>query len=245
MWEEIKPKNFHKTQVTIPFFFHVDLLLSHVQGVHPANILQASRKDVASIHTSLASCEHYDWSVLAVSILHARYVPKIRMRKHSARTNVRLQYACCTLAACMLRTRSTQAASFFFCSRHVRHFHKGCDSDRIIGVWPNIGIFTLHSYKKFCKNLWIFHHSSTVCLLFFDKNQLGFSPKVLPSTEPIVRLLKTSSHTFLVVKWLYGSLIWDSYNMLCVYGMRSNIYFSRIVTSWWRNNTHTACAHHM
>ena len=70
-------------------------------------ILQASRKDVASIHTSLASCEYYDWYVLAASILHARFVPKIRMRKHSMRTNVRLQYACCTFAACMLRTRST------------------------------------------------------------------------------------------------------------------------------------------
>ena len=121
----IKPKKFHKTQVTIPLFFHVDLLLSHVQGVHPANILQASRKDVASIHTSLASCKYYDWSVLAASILHARFVSKIRMRKHSMRTNVRLQYACCTFAACMLRTRSTQAASFFSCARHVRHFHKG------------------------------------------------------------------------------------------------------------------------
>ena len=108
MWEEIKPKKFHKIQVTIPFF-HVDLLLSHVQCVHLASI----RKDVASIHTSIASCEYYDWSVLAASILHARFVPKIRMRKHSMRTNVRLQYACCTFAACMLRTRSTQAASFF------------------------------------------------------------------------------------------------------------------------------------
>ena len=108
----LKSKKFHKTQVTTPFF-HVDLLLSHVQCVHPANILQASRKDVASIHTSLASCEYYDWSVLAASILHTRFVPKIRMRKHSMRTNVRFQYVCCTFAACMLHTRSTQAASFF------------------------------------------------------------------------------------------------------------------------------------
>ena len=96
-----------------------------MQCVQPANILQASRKDVASIHKSLASCEYYNWSVLAASILHSRFVPKIRMRKYSMRTNVRLQYACCTFAACMLRTRSTQAASFFFCARHVRHFHKG------------------------------------------------------------------------------------------------------------------------
>ena len=87
-------------------------------------ILQASRKDVASIHTSLASCEYYDWSVLAASILHARFVPKIRMRKHSMRTNVGLQYACCTFAACMLRTqpfyllgRSLFHMHFFFCLR--------------------------------------------------------------------------------------------------------------------------------
>ena len=39
MWEEIKPKKFHKIQVTIPFF-HVDLLLSHVQCVHLASITQ-------------------------------------------------------------------------------------------------------------------------------------------------------------------------------------------------------------
>ena len=89
---------------------------------HPATITQGWCE-----YTHITSILRALWlvCVLAASILHARFVPKIRMRKHSARTNVRLQYACCTLAACMLRTRSTQTASFFFCSRHVRHFHKG------------------------------------------------------------------------------------------------------------------------
>ena len=49
------------------FFLHVDLLFSHVQGVHLANTLQVLRKDVVSIYTSLASCEHYDWSVLVAN----------------------------------------------------------------------------------------------------------------------------------------------------------------------------------
>ena len=114
MWEEIKPKKFHKTQVTIPFFFHVDLLLSRCAKCasckHPASITQGCCE-----YTHITSILRALWlvRVLAASILHARFVPKIRMRKHSARTNVHLQYACCTLAACMLHTRSTQTASFF------------------------------------------------------------------------------------------------------------------------------------
>ena len=115
----LSPKSSTKSRLQFLFFMLIFYYL-----MCNVCILQASRKDVARIHTSLASCEYYDWSVLAASILRARFVPKIRMRKHSMRTNVRLQYACCTFAACMLRTRSTQAASFFFCARHVHHFHK-------------------------------------------------------------------------------------------------------------------------
>ena len=125
MWEEIKPKKFHKTQVTIPFFSCWSFFISCARCAsckHPASITQGCCE-----YTHITSILRALWlvRVLAASILHARDVPKIRMRKHSARTNVRLQYACCTLAACMLRTRSTQTATFFFCSRHVRHFHKG------------------------------------------------------------------------------------------------------------------------
>ena len=71
------------------------------------------------------------------------------MRKHSARTNMRLQYACCTLAACMLRTRSTQAASFFFCSLHVRHFHKG---KNISSIFPHFPVV----FPIFPQNFFIF-----------------------------------------------------------------------------------------
>ena len=80
-------------------------------------ILQASRKDVASIHTSLASCEHYDWS----ACLQRAYCMRVSFQKYACANTLRVLM----LAACMLRTRSTQTASFFFCSRHVRHLWGG------------------------------------------------------------------------------------------------------------------------
>ena len=138
MWEEIKPKKFHKTQVTIPFF-HVDLFLSHVQGVHPANILQASRKDVASIHTSLASCEHYDWS----ACLQRAYCMRMTFQKYACANTVRalmcacnthaarLRLACCVLAARRLRAFFSARGMFAIFIR-VSLFHHGA---QIGGLW--------------------------------------------------------------------------------------------------------------
>ena len=82
-----------------------------MQGVHPANILQASRKDVASIHTSLASCEHYDWS----ACLQRAYCMRVTFQKYACANTLRalmcacnthaarLRLACCVLAARRLR----------------------------------------------------------------------------------------------------------------------------------------------
>ena len=160
--EEIKLKKFHKTQVTIPFFF----MLIFYYLMCKVCILQTSRKDVASIHTSLASCEHYDWSVLAASILHARFVPKIRMRKHSARTNVRLQYACCTLACCVLAARRLRA---FFSARgmfaiFIRVFIKKFHLSKTKSL-PNLEIKVWSYHSQYCLLDWYFHLASSDSLL--------------------------------------------------------------------------------
>ena len=106
----LSPKSSTKHRLQF-LFFHVDLFLSHVQGVHPANILQASRKDVASIHTSLASCEHYDWSAclqraycMRVSFQKYAFANTLRALMYASNTHAaRLRLACCVLAARRLR----------------------------------------------------------------------------------------------------------------------------------------------
>ena len=110
MWEEIKPKKFHKAQVTIPFFSCWSFFISCARCAS-CNILQASRKDVASIHTSLASCEHYDWS----ACLQRAYCMRVTFQKYACANTLRalmcacnthaarLRLACCVLAARRLR----------------------------------------------------------------------------------------------------------------------------------------------
>ena len=85
----LSPKSSTKHRLQFLFFSCWSFFISCARCAsckHPASIMQGCCE-----YTHITSILRALWlvRVLAASILHARFVPKIRMRKHSACTNVR------------------------------------------------------------------------------------------------------------------------------------------------------------